>query len=205
MARRVLTPFVNELRTMTSEDNSWTDPADRPILFELANDPIIEQVWAAIEKLCGPQMRVVMRFFIRDMLGARRHAMAADDLPDYLTNAKKADDVASFLKSSRHVIPLTAFKEIADAVPALESIASRLREFNDSQRVHVSRQNINGSRQVILFTRMMSLQMMDLFGRPLDGQVAELTNILFPTAHVTLDSVRAGRRPTTKRGRAAKQ
>lgn len=187
---------------MAREHDGFLNPAESSVLSGLADDPIIEQVWAAIEKSCGPQTRLTMRFLIRDMLFARRLAMNADDWPDYVLCATKAEELAGLFESSPF---LRAFKDIADAVTMLESIAMRFRGLNASRRVHVSRQNVGISRQVILFVRLLSMEMVDLFRRPLDGSVAILTNIIFPAAHVTTDSVRAARRPTTRKSRTGKQ
>lgn len=204
VARRTLTPFVDELRAMASEDRGMVDPADRPILRELANDPTIEQIWYAIEKSCGLQRRVVRRSFIRSLLGARQHAMNTNAWPDYLTNAKKIEDVTDLLKSFQRVPFMAVVGEISGVVTALESIASRLRDLNTLRRVRISRQNVAGSRQVNLFIQLMSIEMIGLFGRPFDSQVAELTNILFPSAETTKDSVRSARQPTARKSRTRK-
>jgi hypothetical protein len=194
-------PFVTELRAMAKEDGNLLGSDDRAEFARLAGNPDIEQVWTKIEKYCEKQSVLVMRFFIREMLGARRLAAGADDWPEYLKHAKQAESLAKFLKGSGRLPPPLPMIALPEFVTKLENVASMMRHRAEMSRVHKSRQNIDGSRQYILFMRLMSLQMQELFGAFFDHEVAELTNILFARASATTESVRAARRPTTRKGR----
>ena len=198
-------PFKAELRAMSEAEDDFLNPSHRADLVQLANDPDIEQVWANIEKFRGKQSKLVMRFFIREILIARRLAEAADDWPDYLTHAKEAGSLARFLKGSRRLPPPLPMIGMLALVTSLEKVALMLRERAKMSRIHRSREDIDGSRQYTLFMRLVSLHMQEMFGRWFDHEVADLTNILFPRAMVTNDSVRATRRPTTSKGRSGKK
>jgi hypothetical protein len=204
LSRRKPSPFAAELRAMLTADDGLLNPADRADLVRLGNDPGTEQVWANIEKSRGKQSNLVMRFFIREILVARRIAEAADDWPDYRTHAKEAGSLARFLKGSGRLPPPLPMIGISALVASLEKIAPMLRERAKMSPIHRSRENISGSRQYTLFMRLVSLQMQEMFGRWFDQEVAELTNILFAHAMATNESVRATRRPTTSRGRSGK-
>jgi hypothetical protein len=192
-------PFTNELRAMANDSD------DRDTLVQLANDPDIEQIWTGLEKVCGAQENLIMRVFIREVLVLKRLAGAADDWPDFVPYAKKAESLAAFLKGSGQLPPPLPMPGICGTVVLLETIASKLRERAQLSRIRASRQDIDGSRPHTLFMALMSLSMQDLFGRPLDNEVAQLTNILFPLRMATQETVRSARRPMTRRGRKTKR
>jgi hypothetical protein len=181
------------------------DGADHADLVQLANDPGIGQVWANIEKRCGKQPKLIMRFFIREILGARRLSKVADAWPDDLMHAKEAASLARFLKGSDGLPPPLPMVGTPALVASLEKVALTLREQHKKSQIHRSREDINGSRQYTFFMRLVSLTMQEMFGHWFDHEVANLTNIFFPQAIVTNDSVRATRRPTTKGRRSSKK
>jgi hypothetical protein len=181
------------------------DGADHADLAKLANDPCIGQVWANIEKRCGKQSKLIMGFFVREILVARRLSQAADDWPDDLKHAKEAASLARFLKGSDRLPPPLPMVGTPALVASLEKVALTLREQAKMSQIHRSREDIDGSRQYTAFMRLVSLQMQEMFGHWFDPEVADLTNVFFPQAIVTNDSVRATRRPTTKRGRSGKK
>jgi hypothetical protein len=196
--------FVAELRAMRNEDDGFLDPANRAALVKLTNDPDIEQVWIKIEKFCGKQSNLIMRFFIRELLTARRLAEVADNWPDWLKHAKMAQSLAKFLKGSDRLPPPLPMIGGSELVALLEDVASRSRERAKMSQIRRSRQDCDGSRQYTLFMRLVSLTMREMFGHWFDHEVADLTNIFFPQAHATHESMRATRRPTTRKGRADK-
>jgi hypothetical protein len=214
MPRRKLFPFVNELKAMLAADRLTADMVfvddgrlcqlDRVYLELLANDPFTEQVWTKIENTCGKQPKLIMRIFIRDVLVARHLAAAADALPDYLARAKQAESLAAFLEGSVPLPPPVPMEGLSAQVALLNEIAAKLRERAKVSRIRRSRKDVNGSQQYILFIQLLSLRFLEMFGRYFDAEVAYLTNILFPQAMVTTDSVRSTRRPTTDKGRAGK-
>jgi len=205
LSRRQSSRFEAELKDMLAAEDGFLNPADRADLAQLANDPDIGHVWANIEKFCGKQPRLLMRFFIREILVARRLAEGAGDWPDYLTHAKEAGSLARFLKGSGRMPPPLPMIGMPALVASLEKVASMLRERAKMSQIHRSRQNIEGSRQYTGFMRLVSLTMQEMFGHWFDNEVADLTKILFPQAMVTNDSVRATRRPTTTKGRVSKK
>jgi hypothetical protein len=202
LSRRQHQPFLAELRAMAKEDDGVLGPDDRAVLFEWAGNPVMEEVWSGIEKVCGTQEKLVMRLFIRETLWARHLASAADDWPDYLTNAKKAESLAEFLKGTGRLPPPLPMEGIFETVAVLETIALKLREQAKLSPTRRSREDSDGSREYTLFMRLVSQQMREMFGRWFDNEVADLTNILFPRAMVTNESVRATRRPTTSKSRS---
>jgi hypothetical protein len=205
LSRRQHSLFEAELRAMSEADDDFLNPALRADLVQLANDPDIEQIWANIEKARGKQSKLVMRLFIREILIAKRLAETADDWPDELTHAKEAERLARFLKGSGRLPPPLPMIGMPALVASLEKVALMLREQAKMSRIHRSREDIDGSRQYTAFMRLVSLQMLEMFGRWFDNEVADLTNIFFPRAMVTNESVRATRRSTTSKGRSGKK
>ena len=82
---------------------------------------------------------------------------------------------------------------------SFERVARLLRAIGQNSRIHKSRKT--RSRDYTVFIRLVSLTMHDWYGDWFDDVVADLTNIFFPEAYATTDSVRATRRPTTSKGR----
>lgn len=214
MSRRKLPAFVDELKAMLSAGKLTADmvtagdgrlsPSDRVDLLKLASNSETEQVWAKIEKSCGAQSNVKMRYFIRGILAARGLATKADGLPDYRAAAKHAESLAGFLTGSGLLPPpLPMTKALEEHVAWLKTIASMLRELAKISQIRKSRENVDGSRESNAFMQFMSLVMHGHFRRWFDNEVAFLTNVLFPQATVTNESVRATRRPTTKKGRSS--
>jgi hypothetical protein len=99
--------------------------------------------------------------------------------------------------------PPLPFPVMDKFILTLENVAAKLDEVAQHPRMHISRKNTAGSREHAVFMRLMGMQMQELFGRWLDNEVADLTNILFPQRTTTRETVSATRR-TTQKARARK-
>lgn len=135
---------------------------------------------------------------IWEIVGARSRAVAADRLPDYFSHAEMAETLVRFFKGpDLALIPMIDPSMIA----SVEKVAQQLRAIAQKSRIHRSRKGRSGD--YTLFMRQVSLTMHGWYGHWFDDVVADLTNIFFPEAYATTDSVRATRRPTTSKGRSA--
>ena len=186
------TPFTDEVRALAVEKDRFVSAAHRKYLAQLANDPDLERIWKGIEKKCGRRDRLWMRVFIREIAICRSLADAADQWPDYRAHAINTERVIRFLKGSpRFPLPLPKFANPM-FIALLEEMALSSRQRGN--RIHISREKINDRRRYIVCMQLLSGTMREYFSRWFDGEVANLTNIFFPTAIVTVDSVRAARR-----------
>jgi hypothetical protein len=202
LAYRPLTPFSNELKAMSREEN--IDVADRAALVKLAQAASIEEVWTKIERSCGKQNRLKRRFFIRDILEDRRLAAEADAWPDYRANAMRARSLAGFLMGCGALFPPIPMRGLSELTRLLKTLASQLDEQARRSPIRISRENVHGSRKYHLFMRLAGLTMKEMFDSHFDSEVALLTNVFFPQADATTDSVRAQRRPSTRNRRSRK-
>ena len=134
--------FVDEMHAMAAVKDGSLNAESRRYLATMSDDPGIEQVWAGIEKNCGTQPPIVVRYFIRDVLLARSAPITDDDHFERAITTEAG-----------------------------------------------------GNDELIQFTRRLSFCMQQYFGRWLDEEVASLTNIFFPQAHVTTDFVQTTRKP----------
>jgi hypothetical protein len=94
---------------------------------------------------------------------------------------------------------------LCERVQWLESTASMLRERAADARIRVSRQTYARSRGRKLFLNLMSSSSQQLFGRPLDNPLAELSNLLYPGTLLTAESVRKARRKVKRNRPSADQ
>ena len=98
---------------------------------------------------------------------------------------KYTERVIRFLKGSpRFPLPLPKFANPA-FIALLEEMASSSRQRGN--RIHISREKINDRRRYMVCMQLLSGTMREYFNRWFDGEVADLTNIFFPTAIVTID------------------
>lgn len=199
--RRRGTPFIDQIRIIANESDGQLDERQRGFLKELEKSPDSEDVWVAIEKSCGPQGLLTMRFLIRNIAIARYLAEDADRWPDRRAILNKIEGFTVFLEGLKKSFVLCPVDGVDQAINDLKYIVQRLREREQTAWVHRRRQNTAGSRKHVLFMQVMSMEMRGFFGRLLDQPVAELTNIFFPNAFITTDSVRAARRPTQRQRR----
>jgi hypothetical protein len=185
------THFTNEVRKLATEKDEYLSAVQHRYLKQLADAPGLENIWKRIEKNCGKKCNLAMRYFIRDIVHDRSFAAMDHAWPDFLAHAKNTERVVRFLKGSAPLPP--PMPEFLELVPNLEDMASRSKE-RARRGFHISRETGDGVRQYVLFMQWASLTMHDHFKHWLDNEVAEITNIFFPKAEVTNDSVRAARR-----------
>jgi hypothetical protein len=197
--RRRVTPFIDQIRKIANDDD-YLNKEHRDYLRELAKYPNTEDVWTAIEKKCGPRSLLLMRFFIRDLARSRVMADDVDQWPDERAILHEIERFSSYLESLQGVVLLRP-DGIDPAVFYLKELAANVRKRLESSVVSRRRQDVAGSKKRIHFMQLMSGQMKEFFGHPFDNGVAELTNIYFPDAVATTDSVRAARRPSQRRQR----
>jgi len=203
MTNRASTIFRDELRYIAEEDHKISQ-ADRATLLKLADDPDIEDVWTKIVKFCGTGANLLLRFFIRDIISNRRLAARAAIWRDDLAYAKKAEHLAKFLTGEAGLFPPLPGKDSSELADSLQTVGGQLRRLAKKSLVRISRKNVEGSREYYHFMQLMSDTMRDLFHRCFDAEVAVLTNIIFPNAKATTDSVRSLRRSSTKAARLGK-
>jgi hypothetical protein len=185
------TSFKNEVLTIADEERN---SARHAYLIQLAKAPNLEDIWTGIEKNCGKQDLVKIRFFIRDLVAARTFAAAADIWPNYLANARNTERVIRFLKGSPPFPPPLPKFANPTFLAQLEDLASCSRQLHQSSQIHISREKVNQRRQYRVFMQMLSKTMQELYRGWLDREVAQFTNIFFPKANVGRDTVRAARR-----------
>lgn len=189
------TSLVKELTVLGKEDGSiFLTKSDREMLLRLAEQPETEGVWTQIEKTCGPQSILRCHAFIREIVANRRLAEKSRHWPDYKKAAVHAQSLAQFLRGSGQLPPPLPMNGLCERVEWLESTASILRERAANAPIRVSRQNYAGSRGRKLFLNLKSSSLQQMFGHNLDNQLAELTNLLYPGALLTAESVRKARR-----------
>jgi hypothetical protein len=204
LANRAPKTFRDELRIMAEEKDSVSE-ADRATLCELANDPCIEQVWTKIVKSCGEEVNVRLRFFVREIISNRSLATRAEIWPDYLANAERAEHLAKFFRGEAGLFPPLPGREYLELADTLQKVSGALRQQATKSLVKISRKKVGDLREYHLFMQLMSLTMRELFQCFFDAEVAILTNIIFPHANATIDSVRSLRRASTKAGRLGKK
>jgi hypothetical protein len=148
----------------------------------------------------------VARTFIREVIATRRVA-EADYWPDYAKFADEAESLSKFLGSSGPPslgLLLPPMPRFLDLVPRLQNLAETLRE-QVRNRMHISRENSDGLRPRRAFVHMISDYFRGCCGRPLNKQVAVLTDIAFPgKVLTTADDISAILKPTTRAGRSGK-
>src|ERR1700683_4290687 len=198
---------------LTSE--KWNS-ADRKHLTRWASDEWIDdaakawsEIWMKLldGKLAADtpdQEEGVARVFIREVVATRRVA-EADYWPDYAKFADEAESLSKFLGSSLSPdLLLPPMPKFRDLVPGLQNLAKALRE-QARNRMHISRENSDGLRPRRVFVHMISDYFRGCCGRPLNKQVAVLTDIAFPGKLLTTaDDISAILKPTTRAGRSGK-
>jgi hypothetical protein len=187
---QMLTSLTLEARAMAAAGDAYLTPLQHRYLEEMAKAPELGDIWKRIEKRCGKQSKFKIRYFIRDIVGYRSFADAADVWPDFLAHAKNTERVVRFLKGSGQLPP--PMPQFVDLIPRLTEMATRSRQIGNF--VHISRERKKGTRQHVLCMQLLSRTMQEYFKHWLDNEVAELVNIFFPKAFVTRASVRAARR-----------
>jgi hypothetical protein len=196
LANRPRSIFRNELRFMAQDDT--LSKIDRATLIKLADDPCIEEVWTKIEQSCGEGVRLWQRFLIRQIVCNRNLAAKVEAWPNYQSGAGMAEDLTNFLSGKGGVHPPLPGQFSSALVHLLEELRKQLQEQARKSLVKISRENVDGSREYHIFMQLMSLTMQELFHRHFDSEVVILTNVLFPRADATTDSVRSVRRLLTK-------
>jgi hypothetical protein len=179
---------------------------ERDTLKALASEPNdLKAIWHTITKGLGGEADLLVilfwaSFFAREIVSARQIAAKADVQPDYLSAADKAEELYKFLSGSDFLPPYPAAG--TEFMAMLKDLAQGLRDVHRRSLVHVSREDVDGSRERAMFMRLMSHSMRECFKKWFDAEVAQITNILFPDAMTTIDSVRAARRPRTRKERS---
>jgi hypothetical protein len=175
---------------MAAEKGGYFTPIQYRYLEVLASEPSVEDVWKRIVKRCGNHPVEKMRFFIADIVRGRSFAASSRAWPDYLTQAKNTEQLIRFLEGTGQFPP--PMPEFSAIVPKLKEMAVTMR--NRAQRFHISREIRNDVQQYVLFMQLLSYYMQEHFNRWFDDEVAHLTNVFFPKADVTRDSVLAARK-----------
>jgi hypothetical protein len=186
------TSFTNKVSVLVAEKDEFLSSAQRSYLAQLASDPVMDGIWQRIEKKCGERSDLEIRFFIQEIARCRSLSDGADEWPDYRAHAKNTARVIRFLKGSQRLPPPLPKYANPTFIASLEEMASFSRQRGNC--IHISRENVRGSRQYIVFMQLLSQTMQEFFHRWFDSEVADITNIFFPKACVTNYSVRAARR-----------
>jgi hypothetical protein len=177
------------------------DASDDALLRHLGDDQRAQQALLKILAAAGEENKAAQYFpFIGSILSAKCHAKLADVFNSEIPVLKrKAGRLEKALrrKADKHSPP-----------EALERVAHHLRT---SQKIGIPtaspdpmltiRSDRDGSRQRVLFMRILSDSLHDAAGRWFDSEVADLTDIAFPGIETTADAVRSARRPSTRKGR----
>ena len=71
---------------------------DRATLLSLADDPCIEGVWTKLVRSYSREIRVVRRFFIREIVCNLKLAAKVESWPDHLRHAEICEHLASFFR-----------------------------------------------------------------------------------------------------------
>jgi hypothetical protein len=175
---------------MAAEKDGNLTPIQYRFLEVLETEPSLEDVWKRIVKRCGNQPAEKMRFFVADIVRDRSFAASSRAWPDYLAQAKNTEQLIRFLEGTGQFPP--PMPDFSAIVPRLKEMAVTMR--NRARRFHISREIRNDVQQYVLCMQLLSYTMQEYFNRWFDDEVAHLTNIFFPKADVTRDSVRAARR-----------
>ncbi len=174
---------------------------DRETLTLLGNDPDTDRIWREIERVCGRvRARIAAPIVITEIVGARRMALSLNGPRNFREEAGKVQSLVAFLKGldPYELVELTS--KNPDMFVTLDQIALFLREKSKGP-IRPSRKDMKGSRRHTYFMQLLSDTMRQWCGHYLDGEVADLTNIFFPTSHATINSVRSARRSQTRRKR----
>src|SRR5262249_23370622 len=188
------------------------DPIDRKHLKLWVDAPVGDPIWTTVRKRLLPSLAEVpeltVEYFIQNVLAIRRSAEAIEEWPEYLKHAKQAESLARFLRGQESQILPPPMPEIPNFIALADSLDMAARAMRERARAVASRYSTvvsqkrrQGNAKRRLFMRTMSHLMTEYCGRPLDSEVAALTNILFPGADVTEESVRGARRPTKAKDR----
>jgi hypothetical protein len=169
------------------------DQLSRETLSQLADSPDIEKIWNKVQKGGGERVNCGARHILYDIAGARVSASIVGQQPDHLEYAKLAERLAKCLEGAHGRLHLPPLPMSTALVPILEDVATALREAKRTTLSTRSRRNVDGSREIMHFTRMTGLAMRDWTGRWLDEVVVDLTLILFPNANVTASTIRMAR------------
>jgi hypothetical protein len=194
----MLTSLTLEARAMAAAGDAYLTPLQHRYLEEMAKAPELRDIWKRIERRCGKQCKFNIRYFIRDIVGARSFADAAEVWPDFVAHAKNTESVVRFLKGSGQLPP--PMPQFMDLIPKLMEMAARSRQIG--KFVHISRERKKGTQQYVLCMQLLSRTMQEYFRHWFDNEVADLMNIFFPKALATSGSVRAARRRGRIKGAA---
>jgi hypothetical protein len=213
---------------------SPSDGAHLKRWVEAARDPAIERLGREMKRAgVGDDLGVTYSTLIAMALYARRLAEevksgvdlffenAKEESEQLLRLAQKADDLATFYQGPGLsglmllIAPQTGvgalFKRhgmmpLQELARLHQREAQLLRQYVEGHpptpRTRISRQS--RERKAVAFMHLMVRYIRELCGKPHREAVAAMTNIAFPEASATTDSVRATHRPTTPAGRSRK-
>src|ERR1700730_8731689 len=114
---QMLTSLTHEARAMAAARDEYLTPVQHRYLEQMAGSPELKDIWKRIVKRCGKQSKLKIRFFIRDIVGARSFADAAEVWPDFLAHAKNTERMVQFLKGSGQLPP--PMPQFMDLIPKL--------------------------------------------------------------------------------------
>jgi hypothetical protein len=188
-----------QIRAILAEDLNQTS---RETLSQLAGSPDIEKFWSKINRACGEWTNLCTRYILHEIAGAKAAAQAVGRQPDREEYADIAERLAQYLQgANRGGLIIPPLPTNAALVLELRNVASALREMDRKSLITRSRRDVDGSREVNYFMRLLSLTMHDWTGHWLDDVVVDLTLVLFPNSNVTESTIRAARKRFARKKR----
>jgi hypothetical protein len=198
-------------------------PEDEQLLARWEADDRAEEIWKTLQAhAIGPfplpdnKWSEPLDLFTSSVLLARKMASKVDEVyyrwkkkraryGQLAINAEKLAEVYNKALIGASSSPSRADQNMrlrAKMLAEDAQIMRRLAARRPKLLMPISRMNRNGSRKRVAFMYLMSRSIMHLCGKPLDGIVASLTDIAFPSPVATsLEQVRSARRESTRAAR----
>jgi hypothetical protein len=178
---------------------------DRAHLARWLSEPRAEEVWLTIRKHAVDKHGVISaNWFVAEVLSCRKVAQNLELVPQYLTHAKSAETLASFLRGQASLgPPMPNIPNCLSLAAALDEAARLLREqdVRSAKAGIVKNSRKSKTRPRIVFVQLLQEIMTAFCGKPLDYEVSVLTDIAFPESETSIEAVRSARRIKNPRKR----
>jgi hypothetical protein len=202
--------FQRVLQEFASARN--LESAERAHVGRWINDGRADDIWSVIAAGMRKGNRVIPDeftaiFFIGEVLAMRGFAHHPGIRVQYLERAKDAERLANFLVGVDRGLPppLPDYPNYEQLALNLRELAKRLRD-QDARRKEIGLLRTSrkrGTAPRLTFIRLVSNLLTEICGRPLDREVAFLTQIAFSDREIDVNLVRHARQPATSPRRGA--